>query len=95
MIFLLQRLMNVGVIDCLKCGNTRINVNVIDLDNNLYTTSCELEVTGEVSGIETHKEIISPQIIGYYDLSGQKIKGPKKGVNIIKMNNGKSKKVIF
>lgn len=84
-----------GVIDCLRCGNTRINVNVIDLDNNLHVTSCELEVTGEANGIETLKDIISPLIIDYYDTSGKKIKGPKNGVNIIKINNGKSKKVIF
>lgn len=84
-----------GIIDCLKCGNTRINVNVVDLDNNLYTVSCELEVTGETSGIEANKETMTTQIIGYYDLNGQKIKAPKKGVNIIKMSDGKSKKVIF
>lgn len=84
-----------GIIDCLKCGNTRINVNVVDLDNNLYTVSCELEVTGETSGIEANKETMTTQIIGYYDLNGQKIKAPKKGVNILKMSDGKSKKVIF
>lgn len=84
-----------GIIDCLKCGNTRINVNVVDYENNLYTVSCELEVIGGTSGIEAHKETTPTKIVGYYNLHGQKIKSPKKGVNIIKMSNGKSKKVFF
>ena len=46
------------------------------------------------SGI-TSQTIINPQkVIGIYDLKGNKINALKKGINIIKYQNGKSKKIM-
>jgi len=45
--------------------------------------------------IETPVNTINEASCGYYSLDGQQIVQPKKGLNIIKMNDGKTRKVIF
>lgn len=84
-----------GVVNCLKKGKTKINARVSDEENNQFTASCELEVKDETNGVEDLIDSMPVEIVDIYDLGGRKLKKPIKGINIIRMSNGVTKKIIF
>ena len=49
------------------------------ISNGLHNIASDLEDT---------------DIVGYYDTEGRQFAQPQKGVNIVKMKNGKTKKII-
>jgi hypothetical protein len=46
------------------------------------------------SGIETI-ETVSSQVEGFYTLDGKRLSAPVKGMNVIKMSNGTTRKVVI
>jgi len=46
------------------------------------------------NGLHTITPTENSEIVGYYDTEGRQLTQPQKGVNIVKMKNGKTKKII-
>lgn len=66
---------------------------------DLYWLHPEWEDFFDIKGIEPSVIKSTPNDVhsvpSYYTLDGKKIDAPKKGLNIIKMNNGSYKKIII
>ncbi len=48
---------------------------------------------GASAGIDSHSSTLPSSPMAYYNLSGQKVSGPQKGVNIVRYQDGSCKKV--
>ena len=56
-----------------------------------------MRIDGSTTGINTHDALdaLNDAEAEYYDLSGKRLNEPQKGVNIVRMKSGKTKKVII
>lgn len=69
---------------------------LIDRSNNQIVNAAKVAIADSGVGIEeTMANAIDANTVGNYDLSGRKLNKVQKGLNIIRMANGKSKKVIY
>ena len=63
---------------------------------DMYINNAEsVRLVSETGGIE---EILTDEDaipVGYYDVMGRQIDGPRQGINIVKMSNGTAKKVLI
>lgn len=79
-----------------KCLGMHLTTPVSDTRNQLIQIN-EFNVrhkkAGEVTGIKDINNETS-KVAGYYSLDGRKLSAPAKGINIVKMTNGETKKVL-
>lgn len=77
-----------------EMGWTRQFKTVIEIEDEELTELYEAHLNGKVVGIKQAKENIVKEI-GYYNIHGQQINKPQIGINIIKYNDGSTKKLII
>ena len=69
------------------------------LDGNMASGPARLamRIDGSTTGINTPDALdaLNDAEAEYYDLSGKRLDEPQKGVNIVRMKSGKTKKVII
>ena len=58
-------------------------------EEKVFTTGAD---TTPVRGITTNTDAV--EVIGYYDLQGHKLNAPQRGINIIRMSDGTTRKVV-
>ena len=75
-----------GYLDDLRVYNYALNASEL---------AAVMEDLGAISnGLESIGALEDSDIVGYYDAEGRQLTQPGKGVNIVKMKNGKTKKII-
>ena len=77
-------------------GTEYVSFKHFDCTDQYWISIDDVTVYGKaVSGIaETTAKDVPAEATGYYDLSGRCIDAPQKGVYIVKMSDGKNKKVV-
>jgi hypothetical protein len=71
----------------------KVNANNSDADYSKIGFSIVDE--DDATSIDSVHSMDNSDIEGYYTINGLKLEKPVKGINIIRYNNGKTKKVIL
>lgn len=67
---------------------------VVDQNKKIVNAAKTKIEVADPSGIETI-ETVSSQVEGFYTLDGKRLSAPVKGMNVIKMSNGTTRKVVI